>query len=91
VGILLSKPRKQFSLFHEYAQFRQAACRENYILETGYWHHAYGSVFASFLDYEDSPISVTLHPKLLCPDMPRFFCPGGKCKGFEICNADSLI
>jgi len=55
---LVSKRQKQSSLFPLYGLFPQVAYRENYILETGYWHHAYGSVFVSFLDCEGSPFSI---------------------------------
>ena len=55
---LLLKRQKQSSLFLQYEPFPQVAYRENYILETDYLHHAYGSVFAFFLDFEDSPVNI---------------------------------
>jgi hypothetical protein len=58
---LLPKPQKQSSLFQVHVPFPAVVYRESCILETGYWHHAYDSVSASFLDCEDSPFNIPSH------------------------------
>ena len=34
---------------------------------------------------------ITASSRQMCPGSPLFFCPGGKYKGFENCDVDSLI
>jgi len=78
---LLIKRQKQFSLFLLCEPFPQGAYRENCILETGYWHHAYGIVFAFFLDFEGSPFSIYSRSLVIVPWYAALFLPWWQVQG----------